>query len=250
MTPRTQSALEPVGGIGYVLRAARLRMISQGAGEVRERRLMNDLIIAGRYVLKRQLGRGGMGSVWEAEHIALRSKIAVKLIDPVLATSADAQSRFMREAQAAASLRSPHVVQILDYGIDREQPYIAMELLEGETLAARIERLGRLSPRETARIVTHVARAVGKAHEAGIVHRDLKPDNVFLVHNDEEEIAKVLDFGVAKTTREFGAGAGSGTRTGALLGTPYYMSPNKPKAPERWIIAPISGPCPSSPSSA
>src|SRR5262249_22596563 len=157
-------------------------------------------ILAGKYRLIRELGKGGMGSVWMAEHLTLKSPVAVKLIDPEIATNPDAVARFLREARAAAALRSPHVVQILDYGADGAAPYIAMELLEGESLGQRLLRLGRLSPAETSRIMTHVARAIGRAHDAGIVHRDLKPENVFVVKNDEEEIAKVLDFGIAKST--------------------------------------------------
>ena len=185
-------------------------------------------ILAEKYRLVRKLGQGGMGSVWYADHLALNSPIAIKLIDPEIAAHPEALSRFMREAQAAAALRSPHVVQIFDHGIAEGVPYIAMELLEGESLAARLHRVGRLSPREAALVLTHVARAVGRAHEAGITHRDLKPDNVFLVQNDEEVVAKVLDFGIAKASLTGpGAPNPSATQTGAVLGTPYYMSPEQ-----------------------
>jgi serine/threonine-protein kinase len=185
-------------------------------------------VIAGKYRLLRKLGQGGMGSVWYAEHMTLHSPVAIKLIDPSIADNAEALGRFLREAQSAASLRSPHVVQILDHGVDNGVPYIAMELLDGESLADRLTRVGRLSPGETARVLQHVARAIGRAHEAGIVHRDLKPDNIYLVRNDDEEIAKVLDFGIAKSNAHgLSASAGGGTRTGAVLGTPYYMSPEQ-----------------------
>src|SRR5687767_8426993 len=186
-----------------------------------------DSVLAGKYRLVSLIGRGGMGSVWKAEHLGLRAPVAVKLIDQSIEMLPEALQRFLREAQAAASLRSPHVVQILDHGVDEGVPFIVMELLEGESLASRLERVQRLSPAETARIITQVARAVARAHEAGIVHRDLKPDNIYLVRNDEEEIAKVLDFGVAKaTTHGMGAATGA-TRTGSVLGTPYYMSPEQ-----------------------
>lgn len=167
-----------------------------------------------------------MGTVYRAEHLVLQAPVAIKVIDREVADGDLALSRFMREAQAAASLRSPHVVQILDYGTEEDRPFMVMELLEGETLADRIDRLGRLGPQETYRVMSHVARAVSKAHEAGIVHRDLKPDNVFLVFNEGDEIAKVLDFGVAKIEATALEGA-SHTRTGSLLGTPYYMSPEQ-----------------------
>lgn len=183
-------------------------------------------VIAGRYRLTSKLGQGGMGTVWRAVHLALGSEVAVKLIDSSFAANPEVRTRFVREAQAAAQLRGPHVVQILDYGVDGDTPFIAMELMVGETLSERLDLVGRLSPEDTARIVTEVSRALGKAHELGIVHRDLKPENIFLVHNDDTEIAKVLDFGVAKKT-SFGTENAGMTSTGAVLGTPYYMSPEQ-----------------------
>jgi serine/threonine-protein kinase len=183
-------------------------------------------VLAGKYTLERKLGQGGMGAVWRAEHVHLRSPVAIKLIDEQIARHPEALARFMREAQAAAALRSPHVVQILDYGADRGVPYIAMELLEGESLAERLARVGRPPRAAVAQIITEVARAIGKAHELSIVHRDLKPDNIFLVQNDEVEVTKVLDFGIAKSTPATGAVSGE-TRTGAVLGTPHYMSPEQ-----------------------
>jgi eukaryotic-like serine/threonine-protein kinase len=185
-------------------------------------------LIAGKYRLVSLLGEGGMGSVWRAEHLGLNAPVAVKLLNQVVAASSDGLGRFHREAQAAAALRSPHVVQIFDHGVDpvSQQPFIVMELMEGESLASRLAREGRLSPEQTARVITHISRALARAHEAGIVHRDLKPDNVFLVQNEDEEIAKVLDFGIAKTQANQ-LGPGSATRTGAVMGTPYYMSPEQ-----------------------
>ncbi|HTQ08402.1 MAG TPA: protein kinase [Polyangiaceae bacterium] len=183
-------------------------------------------VLAGKYALERKLGQGGMGAVWRAEHVQLKSPVAIKLIDEQIVRSPEALARFMREAQAAAALRSPHVVQILDHGADRGVPYIAMELLEGESLADRLARVGRLAPAEVANLMTEVARAMTKAHELSIVHRDLKPDNIFLVKNDEVEVTKVLDFGIAKATSGLGPVSGE-TRTGAILGTPHYMSPEQ-----------------------
>jgi len=184
-------------------------------------------VLAGRYRLESRLGQGGMGAIWRAEHLVLQAPVAVKLIDREAVPDEDTLSRFMREAKSAATLRSPHVVQIIDYGVDGTVPFMVMELLEGENLAQRLKRVRRLSRQETSRVLTHVGRAVARAHEAGIVHRDLKPENVFLVHNEDEEIAKVLDFGVAKID-EAGLGPeGTRTRTGSILGTPYYMSPEQ-----------------------
>jgi serine/threonine-protein kinase len=187
-------------------------------------------VVAGRYRLVELLGQGGMGAVWRADHVTLRSHVAVKLLHKSMldGDSDDGLKRFLAEAQAAALLRSPHVVQILDHGVDEGTPYIAMELLDGESLASRLASVTTLSLSQTARLVTHVARAVQKAHDAGIVHRDLKPDNIFLVKNDDEEMAKVLDFGIAKMAHGLGEPAAKvSTKEGSLLGTPYYMSPEQ-----------------------
>lgn len=189
-------------------------------------RLEPGTVLADKYRLESVLGVGGMGTVYRAEHLALKAPVAIKVIDREVAEGDVALARFMREAQSAASLRSPHVVQILDYGMEGNRPFMVMEMLEGEPLADRIRRLGRLAPQDTYRIISHIARAVSRAHEADIIHRDLKPDNVFLVHNEGDEIAKVLDFGVAKVESTQLDGAGH-TRTGSLLGTPYYMSPEQ-----------------------
>ena len=183
-------------------------------------------VLVGRYRLETMLGQGGMGTIWRAQHLVLNAPVAVKVIDRTVIPDEETLSRFMREAQSAAALRSPHVVQILDYGIDGKVPFMAMELLEGENLAQRIKRVKRLTPADTARVLSHIGRAIARAHEAGIVHRDLKPENVFLVKNEDEEIAKVLDFGVAKIERH-ALEEGTRTRTGSILGTPFYMSPEQ-----------------------
>ncbi|MCA9299521.1 MAG: serine/threonine protein kinase, partial [Phycisphaerales bacterium] len=182
-------------------------------------------VLAERYRLIERVGHGGMGTIWRGEHLALGTPVAIKLINPALVDDPDARDRFVREARAAATIRSPHVVQIFDYGVDDGTPYIAMELLEGESLAERLQRAGALAPEVTLRILTHVLRAITKAHEEGVVHRDLKPANVFLVEDDGAEIAKVLDFGVAKGLD--GARLGTTTNTGMVLGTPHYMSPEQ-----------------------
>jgi hypothetical protein len=167
-----------------------------------------------------------MGAVWLADHVGLAVPCAVKFIHGRALDRPVARARFEREAKAAATLRSPNVVQILDYGVWQDVPYLAMEYLQGETLSARLERQGRLGPEETVHIVAQIGRALGKAHRLGIVHRDLKPENIFLVADDEEEVAKILDFGVAKDSGGLGSAPGN-TKTGALLGTPVYMSPEQ-----------------------
>jgi len=166
--------------------------------------------------------------VWLAEHLILHAPIAIKLIAREVAESRDGLQRFLREARLAASLRSPHVVQILDYGVQQGVPYIAMELLDGESLAQRLARVRRLSLSQTELVLRHVGRAVGRAHDLGIVHRDLKPSNIYIVRNEDEELIKLLDFGVAKSTRdEPTPSVAAHTRTGAFLGTPFYVSPEQ-----------------------
>lgn len=181
------------------------------------------MVVAERFRLNRMIGRGGMGSVWQATHLGLDTECAVKFIEGDFASLPEAHQRFEREAKAAAQLRSPHVVQIMDNGVWEGRPYIAMELLDGVDLKKRLSA-GKMLPNEIASILTQVCRALTKAHALGIVHRDLKPDNIFLVRDDDREIAKVLDFGIAKRQDTVD---GSNTRTGAMLGTPYYMSPEQ-----------------------
>jgi len=192
--------------------------------------MTEGLVIAGRYRLLTKLGEGGMGAVWRAEHLTLGTQVAIKLIDPAIAKSDEALIRFRREAQAAAELRSAHVVHILDYGVEDGTPYIAMELLDGESLSQRLERVRRLTPLELANLFTQVGRALTRAHQQGIVHRDLKPDNIYLVRDGDDEIAKVLDFGIAKKLGLKATSSGVKTQTGAMLGTPYYMSPEQARA--------------------
>ncbi len=181
-------------------------------------------VFAGRYRLERALARGGMGSVWVAQHTQLDVQLAVKFMDPTFAASGDARARFEREAKAAAKLQSPNVVQVHDYGVEDGTPYIVMELLVGEDLGDRLKRERRLSLRATAEIVTQVAKALRRAHEEKIVHRDLKPGNIFLARNQDDVIIKVLDFGIAKARMSTD---GEVTKTGTLIGSPHYMSPEQ-----------------------
>jgi len=188
-------------------------------------------LVAGKYQLVRMIGRGGMGSVWEARHVSLGTSSAIKFIEAEYADSQEARSRFDKEAKAAATIQSKHAIQIFDHGVTHDgKPYIVMELLQGEALDKRIERLGRMSLQDTARILQQVCRGLVRAHERGIIHRDLKPENIFIVQgpDDDEEVAKVLDFGIAKMSNGTGnAGVTSSTKTGAVLGTPFYMSPEQ-----------------------
>ncbi len=173
----------------------------------------------------RRLGAGGMGSVWVAEHLSLQTQVVVKIMAPELAENADAVARFKAEASAAAQVKSPHVVQMLDHGVAVDgSPYIVMELLEGNDLRPfLVER--SLSERQLVNVVVQVARALSKAHERGVIHRDIKPGNIFVCNNDGEHFVKLLDFGIAKS-REKGWGQGN-TQTGMMMGSPPYMSPEQ-----------------------
>lgn len=184
-------------------------------------------VIAGKFRLEWPIGRGGMGTVWAAMHLQLDMPVAVKFMDPS-AADADGRLRFEREARAIAQLRSPHVVQVLDHGVDNGTPYIVMELLEGEDLESRLRRTKKLSIPIATRVFTQSAKALRRAHDAGIVHRDLKPNNVFLARVDDEEVVKLLDFGVAKLQWNGALDPhNESTQQGLLLGSPCYMSPEQ-----------------------
>jgi serine/threonine protein kinase len=218
---KDQAAGEDLQGLQRNSRDLSLRTILRYTSPVVA--LAENMVVAERFRLNRMIGRGGMGSVWQATHLGLDTECAIKFIEGDFASLPEAHQRFEREAKAAAQLRSPHVVQIMDNGVWEGRPYIAMELLDGVDLKKRLSA-GKMLPNEIASILTQVCRALTKAHALGIVHRDLKPDNIFLVRDDDREIAKVLDFGIAKRQDTVD---GSNTRTGAMLGTPYYMSPEQ-----------------------
>jgi eukaryotic-like serine/threonine-protein kinase len=185
-------------------------------------------VLGGRYRLLEQIGKGGMGSVWRAEHVELGSSCAVKLIDEDLAESMAVRGRFRREAKAAAALISDHVVRTFDYGVDEQTPYIVMELLTGESLDQRLKRVGRLSAHELSDVLAQVALALDRAHEQGLIHRDLKPGNLFIGKADNgRDCVKLLDFGIAKSLRNDDDPAVGPTRTGAMVGSPAYMSPEQ-----------------------
>jgi serine/threonine protein kinase len=185
-------------------------------------------VLGGKYRLEKEIGRGAMGTVWSAVHLTLGQRVAIKLISAEHAQSREARTRFSTEAKAAARLRSRYVVQVYDDGETQAgTPYIVLEYLDGETLEQRLEREHDLPLNDAVRITRHVARALSRAHAVGIVHRDLKPGNVFLTRSDDDElgwVAKVLDFGIAKLEEH---GIASTTKTGTLLGTPLFMSPEQ-----------------------
>ncbi len=175
--------------------------------------------------LVRLLGRGAMGSVWVADHLALQSQVAVKFMTPAQLEDEVSIQRFRQEARAAAEIRSPHVVQVFDHGITADGlPYIVMEMLDGESLDKRVKRLGPLDPQEVVSIVIQACKALGKAHQRGVYHRDIKPPNVFIIDSGGEPFVKLLDFGVAKFA---GAEEINMTAAGNMVGTPAYMSPEQ-----------------------
>ena len=183
----------------------------------------------GNYRVVGLLGQGGMGSVYLAEHTLIGRKVAVKVLDPQIADQPEVVSRFFVEARAVNEIRHPNIVEVTDLGTHGGRPFIVMEHLPGETLEARLARVGRLSAEETVRIGRQVASALGAAHDRGMVHRDLKPANIMLRdHEDYPDFVKVLDFGIAKLLgSSTQVEAGHRTEVGTLLGTPAYMSPEQ-----------------------
>src|SRR5258706_7613696 len=159
------------------------------------------MLIADKFRLVRLLGKGGMGSVWVAEHLGVDAHVAVKFMSVEHAENQEALARFKREAAAAAKIKSPNVVQIFDHGItDDNLPYIVMELLDGEDLMRRIQRAGPLPVAFVCDVIGQVCKALARAHKFGIVHRDIKPEDIFLSEMDGERLIKVLDLGIAKGT--------------------------------------------------
>ena len=185
------------------------------------------VVVAQKFQLVRMLGEGGMGSVWVAKNLALDVHIALKLIRAELATSvAGLGERLLQEARAAASIDHPAVIQIFDFGLtELRDPFIAMELLHGESLAGTIKRRGKLNPVRAVQTLLPIVDALLSAHERGIVHRDLKPDNIFLARGAGNALEpKVLDFGIAKFDQKLTPGL---TTAGTILGSPAYMSPEQ-----------------------
>jgi len=185
-------------------------------------------VIADRYHIIKKLGEGGMGAVYLGEHVKMGRKSAIKVMNPGMAADPDAISRFNREASNASRISHPNVCQIYDFG---ETPdgviYLAMEFIEGSALTDLIEKEGALPPARAAKILKQSADALASAHDLGIVHRDLKPDNIMIVQGrDGSDIVKVVDFGIAKAVAGDEAGQ-KVTKTGLVVGTPEYMSPEQ-----------------------
>jgi hypothetical protein len=183
-------------------------------------------IIGERYHVLKKLGEGGMGQVYLAEHVKMGRKSAVKVMNPGMVHDADAISRFNREAANASRINHPNVAGIYDFGETSDGLiYLAMEFIEGESLTSLVERNGALPPIRAADIAKQAADGLSVAHDMGIVHRDLKPDNIMIAKNrDGSDCVKVVDFGIAKAA---GAENQKVTKTGLVVGTPEYMSPEQ-----------------------
>ena len=179
----------------------------------------------GSYRITGQIGEGGMGTVYSAEHVELGKRVAIKTLRSELAANGQVRARFVREGRAAAAVHHPHVVDVHDVGVHGEIPYLVMELLHGHDLAAHVASAGKLKIGEVADLIVPVLTAMSEAHAAGIVHRDLKPENIFLERGPGNSWSpKVLDFGISKLRDPESMNL---TGSGTLLGTPYYMAPEQ-----------------------
>jgi serine/threonine protein kinase len=188
-------------------------------------------VLAGKYRITREIGRGGMAAVYEAENVDIGKRVAIKVLAQELTTSAIVVERFLREARAAAAIRSPYICDVYDSGkLEDGRPFLVLELLEGDSLYERMTKIRLIPVDTTLAIIAQTCRGLTKAHAASIVHRDLKPENIFLTKDEEGKLlAKILDFGLAKFYAPMSGSPQQArlTREGAVFGTPAYMSPEQ-----------------------
>jgi eukaryotic-like serine/threonine-protein kinase len=196
-----------------------------GHGAWAIRRQLFETRSIGKYRLKRNIGKGGMGEVWEAYHSGLQGNVALKILRPDQDANPEVVQRFEQEAAAMCRLTHPNTVRVFDYGVTEDGIwYYAMELLEGQTLHELVNSTKKLDVSRALYIAHQATRALAEAHSQGIIHRDVKPENIFVAQaGGESDFVKVLDFGIAKLSHE--AANVTLTRTGAIFGTPTYMSP-------------------------
>jgi serine/threonine-protein kinase len=194
-----------------------------GASLVAFRDPLIGTTIAGRYLIEDMLGEGGMATVYRARHKLVDRPCAVKVMNPGLATDPKVRERFRREARSAQSLAHPNVIEIFDQGeLPDGTPYIVMELLEGQTLAAVVEK-GAIPPPRAVPLMIQISRGIARAHDLGVVHRDLKPENIFVCRRlDGSDLVKILDFGIARSRSDSRL-----TNAGELFGTPQYLAPER-----------------------
>jgi|SRR5450631_439950 len=211
--------------------------------------LIGTVLVDGSYRVERLIGEGGMGAVYEATHLRLAKRVAVKVMARELTSNPEALARFHREAMVTSGLGHPHIVQILDFSTTPSgEPFLVMEFLDGEDLDHRLRRIGRLPASKVVHIVKQVASALAATHAKTIVHRDLKPANIFLLEvAGEIDFVKVLDFGISKVR----SASTKLTRTSSVMGTPNYMSPEQAKgqvedideSTDQWALACIAWEC-------
>jgi len=227
--PPAPADSEPVF-VGTTRRGPSPKSAAMKAGARRE---LLGTIIDGKYKINSVLGEGGMGTVFEAEHVAIGRSVAVKVLHPAQASKKVAVKRFHQEARAAGGIGHPNICEVYDMGtLPDASPYLVMERLTGETLASRIAAEGGLPFDEMIDVGMQVLAGLSAAHERGILHRDIKPENVFLVRRAGfPAVVKILDFGVSKMTIAGGHADWEEdtdlTKTGMVMGTPYYMSPEQ-----------------------
>jgi eukaryotic-like serine/threonine-protein kinase len=186
-------------------------------------------VIENKYRINRLIGEGGMGAVYEGENVRINRRVAIKVLHAAFTGNAEVMQRFEREAQAAGRIGNDHILEVLDLGsLDDGDRFIVMEFLDGDSLSGRIKDVGRLMPQQLAPLIRQVLVGLGAAHRAGIVHRDLKPDNIFVLREKagKSDFVKLIDFGISKFQPLSGDGMKM-TRTGSVMGTPYYMSPEQ-----------------------
>jgi len=193
-------------------------------GEAQAHQLIGQ-VLHDTYRIERLIGEGGMGAVYEAAHLRLVRRFAIKVLFPAVAAHPEALTRFRREAEITSALGHPHIVDVTDfYNMPDGTPYLVMELLDGEDLAGRLQRGPRLELREVASMLRQAASGLQAAHQQGIVHRDLKPSNIFLCRRGERDnFVKIVDFGISKVLSSQSAM----TKTHAMMGTPFYMAPEQ-----------------------
>ncbi len=184
------------------------------------------LVLSDKFRIIRLIARGGMGSVYEAEQLVLQRRVAIKTLRAELAEDQQLRQRFVREGRVAARVRHPHIVEVIDTGEHETTPYLVMELLDGNDLAAHVRARGRVSLVDALDLLLPVCAAIASAHDGGVIHRDIKPENVALVRVGRgATVAKLVDFGLSKNTTSATARAINITEARAVIGTPLYMPP-------------------------